>query len=550
MTEQRTGLLGRYGRLLWGGAALLLLLVLVASVFLSGSSVDGAEQDAEARAEGLSASVVEDQLTADLLTRDITGTAYRDLTVRIQARVLSDDRFTVVRIWRIDGALIYSTAQKDDTSVVAGGDRWIEQALGGQTVSVLSSPGTYHEGLKRPNEELFQTFVPIRLGSDAQVDAVAEIDQRYSAVHNEAFKVWRPVQLVVLLLLVGVGVLFVRWVRNAPAPQELGPPPERRLGPGRRADDLNVRDAVARADQAERLAEESRKRLQELEAMVAATPSTATATAALEELDLRLRASEAEREELAGTVRRIQATLSEKEAELALAREGSEGTRPQTKRANKLIAEAESRVAGAEKKAAAAEKKAEEAGKRATVTAERALEMEAQLAEVEQAGASRGDGDTSVGRIGPGINKELEARIAELENARRADVVELQRAQESFANTQVELSNAIRKLREAEARVQELERAGTSRPVRSDDGSVGEPAPVPSYVTGSDRHPWAAETSDEVPSLGAFGDGGSPHGWETSGSDPEPVAEEGPEAEGLSLRERLARAAAARRRLS
>ena len=314
-----------------------------------------------------------------------------------------------MRVWRIDGALIYSTAQKDDTSVIAGGDRWIEQALGGQTVSVLSSTGTYHDGLKRPNEELFQTFVPIRLSSDAQVDAVAEIDQRYSAIHNEAFKIWRPVQLLVLLLLVGVSALFVRWVRNAPAPQELGPPPERRLGPGRRADDLNVRDAAARADRAERLAEESRKRLEELEATVAATPSTATANAALEELDLKLRASEAECEELAGTVRRIQATLAEKEAELALAREGSEGTRAETKRANKLIAEAESRVTAAEKKAAAAEKKAEDAGKRATVTAERALEMEAQLSEAEQRAT------------------DAQAK-ASIENARRADVVELQRA--------------------------------------------------------------------------------------------------------------------------
>ncbi len=811
MTDLRTGFLGRYGRFLWGGAALLLLLVLVGSVFLSGSSVEGAERDAQARAESLSGSVVEEQLTSDLLARDITGTAYRDLTVRVQAGILSDDRFTVVRIWRFDGALIYSTAQKDDTSVVAGDDQWIEQALGGQTVSVLSSTGTYHDGLKRPNEELYQTFVPIRLSSDGQVDAVAELDQRYSAIHNEAFKVWRPLQLVVLLLLVGVGVLFVRWFRRAPATQELGPTPERRLGPGRRADDLNVRDAVARADRAERLAEESRKRLQELEAMVAAAPSTATATAALEELDLKLRASEAEREELAGTVRRFQSTLAEKEAELALAREGSGGSRAETKRANKLIAEAESRAAAAEKKAAAAEKKTEVAAKRAAATAERALEMEAQLreaeqraadaqerastvdgrssgaekkvaeaeqralraeqalaeaqqgslateqaiadatqraaeadrnasgaaqlvaqaneqaaeaeqravhaekkaadggqllaqaeqraadaeelaakierraadaeeraalaerkaamsvaeseaagtkrrdpaekklvaalkqaegerdqlvaklgdleralaeaqakaeaseremavkslqlnasadataaaqgleeravaaelqladsqerftdaqsrlvdaeskladalatvADLEQAGAARADGDASVPRTGPGTNQELEARIAELENARRADVVELQRAQESFANTQVELSNATRKLREAEARVQELERAGRSRPVRTDDESADEPAPVTSSVTGPDRDRGIGEGPDDgVPSLGAFGDGGSPHVWETSGDDPEPGAEEEPEAEGLSLRERLARAAAARKRLS
>jgi len=381
------GIIDRYGRFVWGGAALLLLLVLVGSVVLSGSSVAGAEQDAQVRAESLSGSVVEEELTPDLLARDIGGTAYRDLTVRVQAGILSDDRFTVVRIWRLDGALIYSTAQKDDAGVIAD-DEWIAQALEGQTVSVLSSAGTYHDGLKRPNEEMFQTFVPIRSSSDSLIDGVVQIDQRYSAIHNQAYRVWRPVQFIALALLVAVGVLFVRWLRNEQVTAEPAAQSERRVTPGRRADDLQVRDAVERADRAERLARESEKRLEELEAMVAAAPSTATATAALEELDLKLRASEAEREELAGTVHRLQATLAERDAEVALARDGSAGTREDTKRVNKLIADAESRAAMAEKKAAAAEKKTQEAARRATVTAERALEMEAQLSEAEQRAAA------------------------------------------------------------------------------------------------------------------------------------------------------------------
>jgi hypothetical protein len=387
MTDQRMGILDRYGRFVWGGAALLLLLFLVGSVVLSGSSIAGAEQDAQVRAESLSGSVVEEELTPDLLIRDIGGTAYRDLTDRVQAGILSDDRFTVVRIWRLDGALIYSTAQKDDAGVIAGDDPRIAQALEGQTVSVLSSAGTYHDGLKRPNEEMFQTFVPIRSSSDSLIDGVVQIDQRYSAIHNQAYRVWRPVQFIALALLIAVGVLFVRWLRNAAATAEPAAQSERRVTPGRRADDLQVRDAVERADDAERLAREYEKRLEELEAMMAAAPSTATATAALEELDLRLRASEAEREELAGTVHRLQATLAERDAEVALARDGSAGTRGDTKRVNKLIADADSRAVMAEKKAAAAEKKTQEAARRATVTAERTLEMEAQLSEAEQRAA-------------------------------------------------------------------------------------------------------------------------------------------------------------------
>src|SRR4029453_14361220 len=100
--------------------------------------------------------------------------------------------------------------------------------------------------------------------------------------------------------------------------------------------------------------------------------------AALEELDLKLRASEAEREELVATVQRLQATLSARDTDGAPARDGPD-SRADTKRVNKLIADAESKAAAAERKAAAAEKKTQEAAKRASVTAERALEMEAQL---------------------------------------------------------------------------------------------------------------------------------------------------------------------------
>jgi hypothetical protein len=391
MTDWITGILRRYGRLLWGGAAVPLLLLLLGSVVLSGSSVGGAEAEAQARAESLSGSVIEQELQPDLLVRDITGAAARDLTLLVQAVTLSDDRFTSVRIWRLDGGLIYSTAQGDDTSVIAADDRWIGQALDGQTASVLSSAGAHHDGLERPSEELFQTFVPITL-SDGTVDGVVQIDQRYSPIHDQAYRIWRPLQFVVFVLLIGVGVMFVRWLRRAPDLDHGAL--ERRVGHGRRAED---HDALVRAERAERAVRETGQRLRELEAGLAAAPTTA----ALEELDLKLRASEAEREELGATIRRLQATLSERDADVALARDGS-GSRADTKRINVLIADAESRVAEAERKAAAAEKKTEEAAKRATVTAERALEMEAQLKEAEQRAADaqklatadrRGSGD-------------------------------------------------------------------------------------------------------------------------------------------------------------
>ena len=398
MTDQTTGVLRRFGRFLWAGAAVLLLLVLLGSVALSRSSVRRSEAEAQARAESLSGSFIEEELSPDLLARDITGAASRHLTVLVQAVSRSDDRFTTVRIWRLDGALIYSTAQGDDTSVIAADDRWIGQALDGQTVSVLSSAGTYHDGLQQPDEELFQTFVPITLSDDGTVDGVVQIDQRYSSIHDQASRIWRPLQLVVFLLLIGVGAMYVRWLRRAPANLE-HEPPERRHGHGRRAED---HDILARADRAEHAARETQKRLRELEVALAAAPTITQ----LEELDLKLRASEAEREELAATIQRLQATLSERDTDVALARDGA-GSRADTKRINELIADAESKAAAAERKAAAAEMKSQEAAKRAAVTAERALEMEAQVKEAEQRAADARKLAAKVDERGSGADRKF-----------------------------------------------------------------------------------------------------------------------------------------------
>jgi hypothetical protein len=156
-----------------------------------------------------------------------------------------------------------------------------------------------------------------------------------------------------------------------------------------------------------------------MEAALAAAPTNA----ALEELDLKLRASEAEREELAATIRRLQATLSERDADVALARDGSDSP-ADTKRMNKLIADAESRVAAAERKAAAAEQKTQEAAKRAAVTAERGLEMEARLQEAEQRAVAQAERrDLADRRIAAKLKRtederdRLRARLGQLEHA-------------------------------------------------------------------------------------------------------------------------------------
>jgi len=249
-------------------------------------------------------------------------------------------------------------------------------------------------------------------------------------------------------------------MRQARTNQEDGPP-ERRVGHGRRAED---QDVLARADRAERAAREAKGRLRELETALAAAPTTA----ALEELDLKLRASEAEREELAATIKRLQTTVSERDADVALARDDS-GARPDTKRINKLIADAESKVEAAERKAAAAEKKSEDAAKRATVTAERALEMEAQVKEAEQKAADAQELAAKVGKRGFGAERKVveaqgharEAQQKATESAERATQAEKQARELSGTVAEAERRAAASEQRAlvAEQRVADVERS-------------------------------------------------------------------------------------------
>jgi hypothetical protein len=116
---------------------------------------------------------------------------------------------------------------------------------------------------------------------------------------------------------------------------------------------------------------------------------------------------------------------------------------------------------------------------------------------------------------------------------RHQEIAELQRAHESLANTKAELVQSSRKLKEAQDRARELERQSGGGPAhrssrRGERGLLPEaPAEMPAAARG-------ASMDDEPPPS-------------REGQPEEPAAASD---EPLSLRERLARAAAARHRPS
>ena len=722
MSEQGSGIRGRKGPIAWGVLALLLSGALLGSMVLAEAAVEASERDAIDRAEDVTASIVASELTPELVLRDITGDDYRTLIVAIQAGILSDDQVVTVRVWRSDGDLIFSTAQRDETgAVLAFEDPQIQAAAAGQVVSVLSTEVEPLVGLHRAREELFQTYVPVHLVSDAFVDAVVEIDQRYGSIRGDALVLWRPIQFALAgLFVVAIAFAARSFYRRPPAAE--APDGSQVVVPVVPSSSRDLQEAQERVRIAERRAEEAEQRLKD-RGSVAPDPHARPTGPALDEFDIKLRAAEAEREQHVSEIQRLRGALAEKEADLALAREGNGSSRAEAKKTNRAIADANRRAAEAEQKAVAAERRATEATQRAVDASGRTLEMEAQVRELEEKAASGGapavpptkrreagerkagaelkktkdeltktkaelqnakaelqsagaqlvtarselaaaegdlgrseverdelrakvsdletalrEGPAAGGGTGEGkgdgtipgssepevrlaealaqlheleqarssLAAELEearapaalnadgaggadaqARIEELERARRSDIAELQSAQEAFANTQVELANSTRKLRESEARIRELEH-DLGRPSQGvPTYAPGPAAPRPPSPSHDDVRPAASAVhpvdagseldeaidlqsfEDRVSSLRAGLDAANvkedqPEAVEPPGRpavsppEPQPVSDGradpaaeldlDPDEEGLSLRERLARAAAARHR--
>ena len=139
MTDQIREVLRRYGRFVWGGAAVLLLLVLLGSVVLPGSSDEGSEADAQARAESLSGSFIERSSRAALLELEHTGRSPLDVWSAGPRRPIQDRPDLAAR----RGADIDRpgpTRVMPPRSVIRAGVAGLERE---RTLDA----GTYHDGL-------------------------------------------------------------------------------------------------------------------------------------------------------------------------------------------------------------------------------------------------------------------------------------------------------------------------------------------------------------------------------------------------------------------
>ncbi|HEX9717982.1 MAG TPA: hypothetical protein VGA93_08580, partial [Actinomycetota bacterium] len=213
--EKLTG--SKRSRLVWGVVLLLLAAGLALSFVFAYSAVGAQKRAAQARAVEYTTKRPLSDLLPSQVQKSIVGEPYKALLKEIAEQILSDDRVLRVRIWQLEGTLIFSTDQRDRIGQAqASGNKQFEKAAASQTASVLTAEEEAPKaGLAGTTERLYVTFAPLRLVSQPKAAAVVEIDQRYAAVLAAAYRLWRPVQLGVGVLAVLALVMLVISIRAA-----------------------------------------------------------------------------------------------------------------------------------------------------------------------------------------------------------------------------------------------------------------------------------------------------------------------------------------------
>jgi len=267
--------------------------------------------------------------------------------------------------------------------------------------------------------------------------------------------------------------------------------------------------------------------------------------AQLQANDLQMKLTEAE-----AALETARAELAKANAELTMTREALAGNEQAASSAKGVVeraaaveatlAEMETLVRDVEARAARSDAKATETqaelAKAQSALAE-AESVRAELAaELEHARTEAVKAPVPAGALAEDV-EALRTRIAELEEARRSDVVELQRAQEALANTQFETTQARRRAKELEVELRDLRGEPRAPAADAAPEAAPEPAEEPTSFAARLAHLVAEHEAPKEPA--------EPDAPAAAPEVPVAASEEG-----LSLRERLARAAAARHRMA
>jgi hypothetical protein len=392
----------RVSRLGWGLALLGLGAVLFLTFVFGWSAVGGQQRAAQARSVRDTTKPPLSGLSPSQVSKPIVGEAAKNLRNGVGSKILSDSRVARIRIWSLDGTLVFSSDSGDKLGVARLDTQPFRSAVSGRIASVLTTgPIPATGGLSGLNERAYVTFAPLRLENQARAAAVVEVDQRYASILAAANVLWRPVQLAVIVLMILSLMMLILSLRggrrmgptqSAEATGAAGPGfapsssrPNKELEGRVRAAEESLRSAEARLTTAER----EKRRI--AERLVAAQEQLALMTAAAKgngpkggegEGSKQIRKLEQERDRMAAEIRQLQAALeagsaggSSNKEDDSVGRSAKRDTKTQAH-----VAELEAALSDAEAKAASLESAArqmEEERRHATAGLDAATEAAA-----------------------------------------------------------------------------------------------------------------------------------------------------------------------------
>jgi chromosome segregation ATPase len=480
----------RMSRVGWALAIVALAGAMALSFVFAYSSVGDQQRAAQARAVAATTKKPFSELTATQVSKPIEGDFSKELLKDVRDHVLKDDRVLRVRIFNLNGTLVFSTDAGDKSGVAQIGSQQFRTGSSGGVASVITEPeAAVPSGLAGSSERLYVTFAALRLQSQPKAAAVVEVDQRYAAIEAAAYQLWRPIQLVIgvliliALLMLVASVLSWRGRRFAVSPKDGARPAPgfAQGGPTRAQKDLekrleaveeSLRTAEQRAGASEREKRQIAERLvtaqEQLELMTAAAKSPKPAKGGDEAVSRRLADLEAERDRMTADVTRLERELEERGS--APAGEGGTSASSAETEVQERVAELEAALADANAKAASFESAArqlEEERKVASAELDRAKEEIA--GQKGRKGSKSKDTGSHVEPAEQMAKAEEQAQQAE-ERAQQAEeraqqVEELTRqaeeqaklAQERASESDQRAGQTAEQLVQANARIEQLE---------------------------------------------------------------------------------------------
>src|SRR6266511_4338025 len=494
----------RMSRVGWALAIVALAGAMALSFVFAYSSVGHQQRAAQARAVADTTKKPLSELTATQVSKPIEGDFSKELLQDVRDHVLKDDRVLRVRIFNLNGTLVFSTDAGDKIGVAQIGSQQFRTGSSGGVASVLTEPeAAVPSGLAGSSERLYVTFAALRLQSQPKAAAVVEVDQRYAAIEAAAYQLWRPIQLVIgvriliALLMLVASVLSWRGRRFAVSSKDgARPAPGFAQGGSTRAQkDLekrleaveeSLRTAEQRAGASEREKRQIAERLvtaqEQLELMTAAAKSPKPAKGSDEAVSRRLAELEAERDRMTAEVTRLERELQERGSAPA----GENGPSPSSAETGvqERVAELEAALADANAKAASFESAArqlEEERKVASAELDRAKEEIAgqkgrkgskskdtgshaeaaeQMAKAEErAQQAEGRAQQAEGRAqqAEGRAQQAEGRAQQAEELTRQAEEQAKQAQERASDSDQRAGQTAEQLGQANTRIEQLE---------------------------------------------------------------------------------------------